>query len=78
MTSVTNVANKGIGQNTAKSSNSEFDKDKFIQGKLKRNLKFWREVIKPSDFIFNMIQSGYKILFILPQIHITLIIGHQH
>ena len=63
MTSVTNVANKGIGQNIAKSSNSEFDEDKFIQGKLKRNLKFWREVIKPSDFILNMIQSGYKIPF---------------
>ena len=63
MTSVTNVANKGIGQNTAKSSNSEFDVDKFIQGKLKRNLKFWREVVKPSDFILNMIQSGYKIPF---------------
>ena len=63
MTSVINVANKGIGQNTAKSSNSEFEEDKFIQGKLKRNLKFWREVIKPSDFILNMIQSGYKIPF---------------
>ena len=57
------MANKGIGQNTAESSNSEFDEDKFIQGKLKRNLKFWREVIKPSDFILNMIQSGYKIPF---------------
>ena len=42
MTSVTNVANKGIGQNTAKSSNSEFDEDKLTQGKLKRNLKFER------------------------------------
>ena len=63
MTSVTNVANKGIGQHTAKSSNSEFDEDKFIQGKLKRNLKFWREIIKPSYFILNMIQSGYKIPF---------------
>ena len=62
MTSVTNVANKGIGQNTAKSSNSEFDEN-FIQGKLKRNLKFWREVIKPSDCVLNMIQSGYKIPF---------------
>ena len=41
MTFVINVANKGIGQNTTKSSNSEFDEDKFIQGKLKRNLKFW-------------------------------------
>ena len=57
------MENKGIGQNTAKSSNSEFDEDKFIQGKLKRNLKFWREVIKPSEFILNMIQSGYKIPF---------------
>ena len=63
MTSVTDVANKGIGQNTAKSNNSEFDEDKFIQGKLKRNLKFWREVIKPFDLILNMIQSGYKIPF---------------
>ena len=63
MTSVTNVANKGIEQNTAKSSISEFDEDKFIQGKLKRNLKFCREVIKPSDFILNMILSGYKIPF---------------
>ena len=63
MASVTNVANKGIGQNTAKNSNREFDEDKFIQGKLKRNLKFWREVIKPSGFILNMIQSGYKIPF---------------
>ena len=57
------MANKDIGQNTSKSNNSEFDEDKFIQGKLKRNLKFWREVIKPFDFILNMIQSGYKIPF---------------
>ena len=46
-----------------KSSYTVFDEDKFIQGKLKRNLKFWREVIEPSDFVLNMIQSGYKIPF---------------
>ena len=47
-----------------KSSYSVFDEDKFTQGKLKRNLKFWREVMpKPFDFILNMIQSGYKIPF---------------
>ena len=63
MTSVTSVANMGTGQNTAKSSNSEFHEDQVKQGKLKRNLNFWREVTKPSDFILDIIESGYKIPF---------------
>ena len=63
MTSVTSVANMGTGLNTAKSSNSEFHEDQFKQDTLKGNLNFWKEVIKPSDFISNIIESGYKIPF---------------
>ena len=46
-------------------SYSVFDEDKFIQGKLKRNLKFWREVMpKPSDFKYDF-NLGIKYPFIL-------------
>ena len=34
-----------------------------IQGKLRENFPFWRDVVKASEFFLDIIQNGYKILF---------------
>ena len=35
----------------------------FTQGKLHANFTFWRDTIQASDFVLDIIQNGYKILF---------------
>ena len=35
----------------------------FIQGKLRANLPFWRDTVRASDFVLDIIENGYKILF---------------
>ena len=35
----------------------------FIQGKLHANLSFWRDTVRASDFVLDIIESSYKILF---------------
>lgn len=34
-----------------------------IQGKLRANFQFWRYVVRASEFVLDIIQNGYKILF---------------
>ena len=34
-----------------------------IQGKLCANFPFWRDVVRASEFVLDIIQNGYKILF---------------
>ena len=34
-----------------------------IQGKLRANFPFWRDVVRASGFVLDIIQNGYKILF---------------
>ena len=34
-----------------------------IQGKLRANFPFWRDVVRASEFVLDIIQNGYKILF---------------
>ena len=34
-----------------------------IQGKLCENFLFWRDVVKASEFVLDIIQNGYKIIF---------------
>ena len=34
-----------------------------IQGKLRANFLFWRDVVRASEFVLDIIQNGYKILF---------------
>lgn len=45
----------------------EFEQDieasSFTQGKLHANFTFWRDTIQASDFVLDIIQNGYKILF---------------
>ena len=61
------VANQVTGQSSVRNNQSEIsspfsslprkdDQINFSQGKLNRNIKFWKEVIRPSEF-------GYKIPF---------------
>ena len=35
----------------------------FIQGKLRANLSFRRDAVRASDFVLDIIENGYKILF---------------
>lgn len=35
----------------------------FIQGKLHANLSFWHDTVRASDFVLDIIESSYKILF---------------
>ena len=35
----------------------------FVQGKLRQNLPFWRDIIQASAFVLDIIQNGYKICF---------------
>lgn len=46
---------------------SEFEQgvegSSFSQGKLHANFSFWRDSVKASDFVLDIIQNGYKILF---------------
>ena len=35
----------------------------FIQGKLRANLSFGRDAVRASDFVLDIIENGYKILF---------------
>ena len=37
--------------------------DPCIQGKLRANFPFWRNVARASEFVLDIIQNGYKILF---------------
>ena len=37
--------------------------DSCIQGTLSANFAFWRNVVRASEFVFDIIQNGYKILF---------------
>ncbi|CAC5421229.1 unnamed protein product [Mytilus coruscus] len=52
---------------------SEFDdnfrsKSKTVKNSLKSCLEFWRDTLKPSDFILNVIEYGYRLEFVtLPQ-----------
>ena len=39
------------------------DQINLSQGKLNRNIKFWKEVIRPSEFVSNIAEFGYKIPF---------------
>ena len=34
-----------------------------IQGKLRANFLFWRDVVRASEFVLDIIQNGYTILF---------------
>ena len=34
-----------------------------IQGKLGANVPFWRDVVRASEFVLDIIQNGYQILF---------------
>ena len=34
-----------------------------IQGKLRANFSFWRDVVRASEFVLDIIQNGYQILF---------------
>ena len=34
-----------------------------IQGNFRANFPFWRDVVRASEFVFDIIQNGYKILF---------------
>ena len=34
-----------------------------IQGKLRANFPFWRDAVRASEFVLDIIQNGYKILF---------------
>ena len=34
-----------------------------IQGKLCANFPFWRDVVRASEFVLDIIQNGYKIIF---------------
>ena len=34
-----------------------------IQGKLRANFLLWRDVVRASEFVLDIIQNGYKILF---------------
>ena len=34
-----------------------------MQGKLRANFPFWRDVVRASEFVLDIIQNGYKILF---------------
>ena len=36
----------------------------FSQGKLHAHFSFWRDMVKASDFVLNVIQNGYKIIFL--------------
>ena len=36
---------------------------KILQGNLRANFPFWRDVVRASEFVFDIIQNGYKILF---------------
>ena len=46
-------------------SKSEQDAEESfcIQGKLRANFPFWRDVVGASEFVLDIIQNGYKILF---------------
>ena len=35
----------------------------FIRGKLRTNLSFWRDSVRASDSVLDIIENGYKILF---------------
>ena len=35
----------------------------FIQGKLRANLSLGRDAVRASDFVLDIIENGYKILF---------------
>ena len=34
-----------------------------MQGKLRANLSFGRDAVRASDFVLDIIENGYKILF---------------
>ena len=44
-------------------SDQGVDDSSCIQGKLSANFAFWRDVVRASEFVFDIIQNGYKILF---------------
>ena len=73
-TSAIVVANQVTGQSSVRNNKSEIsfpfsslprkdDQINFSQGKLNRNIKFWKEVIRPSEFVSNIVEFGYKIPF---------------
>ena len=73
-TSAIIVANQVTGQSSVRNNQSEIsspfsslpgkdDQINFSQGKLNRNIKFWKEVIRPSEFVSNIVEFGYKIPF---------------
>ena len=44
-------------------SDQGVDDSSCIQGKLSANFAFWRDVVRASEFVFDIIQNGYQILF---------------
>ena len=44
-------------------SDQGVDDSSCIQGKLSANFAFWRHVVRASEFVFDIIQNGYKFLF---------------
>lgn len=39
------------------------EESSLIQGKLRANFPFWRDAVRASEFVLDIIQNGYKILF---------------
>ena len=73
-TSAVVMANQVTGQSSVRNNQSDIsspfsslprkdDQINFSQGKLNRNIKFWKEVIRPSEFVSNIVEFGYKIPF---------------
>ena len=44
-------------------SEQDVEDPSCIQGKLCANFPFWRDVVRASEFVLDIIQNGYKILF---------------
>ena len=40
------------------------DVSNFVQGKLRLNSSFWRDVLQASAFVLDIIEHGYKIIFL--------------
>ena len=42
----------------------------FVQGRLKKRLKFWEEKLQPSEFVLGIIHSGYTDSPLLGYLHL--------